>query len=226
VLDGNVIRVFSRLTDLDAHVTQPAVKEQLWALAEAWLPSDRAGDYNQALMELGRVICKPRNPLCRECPVQKHCKAWANGTQNERPIKAKKAATPHYDVTAGMIWNERGDLLIAQRPPEGLLGGLWEFPGGKQEPDETLPDCLKRELREELGIEVEVGDLFTVVQHGFTHFKITLYAFTCRYVGGEPQRLGVHDFAWVKPDNLRRYSFGKADREVIRALEERGRMLF
>ncbi|MBI5668698.1 MAG: A/G-specific adenine glycosylase [Chloroflexi bacterium] len=225
VLDGNVIRVFARLTDLDADVTLPATKDRLWVQAEAWLPPARAGDYNQALMELGRVICRPRHPLCRDCPVQQYCRAFANGTQHQRPVKAKKAPTPHYDVSAGIIWNEHGQLLIAQRPPEGLLGGLWEFPGGKRENGETLPECLKRELREELAIEVEVGDLFMVVRHGFTHFRITLHAFTCRYVRGEPQRLGVHDFAWVLPDDLRRYSFGKADREVIKALEARGRML-
>ncbi len=225
LLDGNVIRVFARLTDLEADVTQPAVKESLWKLAEEWLDHSRPGDYNQALMELGRVVCKPRGPLCAECPVKVHCKAFANGTQNQRPVKKRKAATPHYDVTAGMIWNDAGQLLIAQRPLEGLLGGLWEFPGGKQEADETLPECLRRELQEELAIDVEVGELFTVVQHGFTHFKITLHAFSCRYVSGDPQRVGVRDWAWVRPDELSKYSFGKADREVIRALEERGRML-
>lgn len=225
LLDGNVIRVFARLTDLAADVTQPAVKESLWNLAEEWLDRSRPGDYNQALMELGRVVCKPRGPLCAECPVKAHCKAFANGTQNERPVKKRKAATPHYDVAAGMIWNDAGQLLIAQRPLEGLLGGLWEFPGGKQEAGETLRECLRRELQEELAIDVEVGDLFTVVQHGFTHFKITLHAFSCRYVSGDPQRIGVRDWAWVRPNELSRYSFGKADREVIRALEERGRML-
>ncbi len=226
VLDGNVIRVFARLTNLEADVTQPAVKQQLWKLAEEWLSPERPGDYNQALMELGRVVCKPRNPVCGECPIQQQCKAYAKGTQAQRPVKKQKAATPHYDVTAGMIWNTEGKLLIAQRPLEGLLGGLWEFPGGKVEAGETLPECLKRELREELGIEVEVGELFTSVQHAFTHFKITLHAFTCRYVSGEPQTLGVNDYAWVLPDELARYSFGKADREVIRALDERRTMLF
>jgi A/G-specific adenine glycosylase len=225
VLDGNVIRVFARLTDLDADVTQPAVKDHLWTLAEEWLPDTRAGDYNQALMELGRTVCKPRNPLCAECPVREYCLAYARGTQNQRPVKKPKAATPHYDVTAGIIWNERGQLLIAQRPLDGLLGGLWEFPGGKLEAGETLPECLKRELREELAIEVEVHDLFTVVQHGFTHFKITLHAFTCQYRSGEPQAIGVRDWAWVTPDDLSAYSFGKADREVIRAMEERKNML-
>ncbi|MBK8020195.1 MAG: A/G-specific adenine glycosylase [Chloroflexi bacterium] len=226
VLDGNVIRVFARLLDLPDDVQQPATQRRLWETAEAWLPAERTGDYNQALMDLGRLICKPRAPECAACPIRAHCLAYANGTQAERPVKAARAKTPHYDVTAGLIRNERGDLLIAQRPLDGLLGGLWEFPGGKLEPGETLPECLKRELREELGIEVEVGDLFVQVRHGFTHFKITLYTFECRYIGGEPQPLGVHDFAWVREDELDRYSFGKADRQVIAALVARRGMMF
>ncbi|MBN8636170.1 MAG: A/G-specific adenine glycosylase [Anaerolineae bacterium] len=226
VLDGNVIRVYARLLDLPDDVTQTATQAKLWDQAEAWLPEQRAGDYNQALMDLGRLVCKPKKPLCGQCPIRDHCLAYQRGTQDERPIKKAKAPTPHYDVAAGMIWNERGELLIAQRPLDGLLGGLWEFPGGKQEDGETLPDCLQRELREELAIEVEVGDLFTRVEHGFTHFRITLHAFTCRYVSGEPQALGVRDWKWVLPGELSRYSFGKADRQVIDALDSRRGMLF
>ncbi|MEZ4667168.1 MAG: A/G-specific adenine glycosylase [Anaerolineae bacterium] len=225
VLDGNVIRVFSRLMDLEDDVTQPSVKANLWKLAEDWLPSTRPGDYNQSLMELGRLICKPRTPLCSDCPVSPHCKAYVSGTQSQRPVKKRKAVTPHYDVTAGMIWNEKGELLIAQRPLDGLLGGLWEFPGGKVENGETLPDCLRRELREELAIEIEVGELFAVVHHAFTHFKITLHTFTCRYLSGQPQALGVHAWAWVPPADLAKYAFGKADRQVISELEKRGGML-
>lgn len=227
VLDGNVIRVFSRLLDLPDDVTLPKTQQFLWERAEAFLPDERAGDYNQALMELGQTICKPRQPLCKACPIQPHCLAFARGTQDERPVKSKKAPTPHYDVAAGIVRDARDRILIAQRPLEGLLGGLWEFPGGKQEPEESLPDCLARELREELGISVEVGSLFTVVKHAFTHFKITLHAFECRYIEGqdEPQKLGVHDWAWITEDDFDRYSFGKADREVIRALRQRGQML-
>jgi A/G-specific adenine glycosylase len=226
VLDGNVIRVFSRLLDLPDDVTLPATQAQLWRVAEAWLPETRVGDYNQALMDLGRLVCKPRTPLCAECRIQAHCAAYANGTQHERPVKAAKAKTPHYDVAAGIIWNERGEVLIAQRPLDGLLGGLWEFPGGKQEAGETLPECLRRELREELAIEVDVGELFTKVKHGFTHFKITLHAFTCRYASDhQPQTLGVRAFAWVTPDQFDAYSFGKADRQIIAALRTRGGML-
>jgi A/G-specific adenine glycosylase len=108
---------------------------------------------------------------------------------------------------------------------DGLLGGLWEFPGGKQEDGESLPQTLKRELREELGIEVEVGDLFVVVKHAFTHFKITLHAYDCRYLSGPPQAIEAHDFAWVTEDQLNEYSFGKADRQVIAALKNRRQML-
>jgi A/G-specific adenine glycosylase len=226
VLDGNVIRVFSRLLDLDEDVTQPKTLAKLWNVAGEWLSQSRPGDYNQSLMELGRTVCKPRNPLCTSCPIQAYCKAYQNGTQLERPVKQKKQATPHYDVAAGIIRDDSGRVLIAQRPMEGLLGGLWEFPGGKQEPDETLSECLKRELREELAIEVEVGDLFVSVKHGFTHFKITLHAFECCYISGEPQKLGVHDWAWVMEDEFDRYSFGKADREIIEAMRSRKGMLF
>lgn len=225
VLDGNVIRVFARLTDLSGDVTQGAVQQKLWAQAEAWMPSERPGDYNQALMELGRTVCKPRNPLCAACPVNDHCLALRHGTQASRPVKKKKAPIPHYDVTAGLIRDGDGRLLIAQRPLDGLLGGLWEFPGGKQEPGETLAECLRRELREELAIDVEVGDLFVTVHHAFTHFKITLHAFECRHNGAAPQALGVRDFAWVTEDELDQYTFGKADRQVIAALRGRRNML-
>ncbi len=226
VLDGNVIRVFARLLDLSDDVTQTATKNKLWQRAEDWLPAQRTGDYNQALMELGRTVCKPRNPLCGACPLQTTCQAFANNTQAERPVKTPKAPVPHYDVAAGIIWNADGKLLIAQRPMDGLLGGLWEFPGGKQEDGESLPACLQRELREELAIEVQVNDLFVVVQHGFTHFKITLHAFHCDYRSGPPQKLGVADFAWVQQHELESYSFGKADRQVIAALDARDDMLF
>lgn len=225
VLDGNVIRVFARLTDLSDDVTQSPTRDKLWKLAEDWLDRQRPGDYNQSLMELGRVICKPRNPLCLSCPVRQHCQSFVNETQLQRPVKKRKAPTPHYDVTAGLIWNEAGQLLITQRPLDGLLGGLWEFPGGKQEQGETLPECLRRELREELGIEVEVGELFVVVKHAFTHFKITLHAFSCRHTNGQPQAIAVQDWVWVRPPELKNYSFGKADREVIRALMNRSQML-
>lgn len=230
VLDANVTRVFARLLDLDEDISQSATREKLWRVADDWLPAGDAGAYNQALMELGQRVCRPRNPNCGDCPIRSHCRAWSAGTQSQRPRRAKRPPTPHYDVTAGLIRDDQERLLIAQRPLDGLLGGLWEFPGGKVEAGESLADCLKRELREELAIAVDVAGLFAVVDHGFTHFKITLHAFDCRYRGAlpphdEPQTLGARDWAWVTEAQLADYSFGKADRLVIDELARRRAML-
>lgn len=231
VLDGNVMRVFARLLDMRADISLPATRERLWQQAGQWMPAQQASAYNQALMELGQRVCLPREPACQACPLQGHCRAFAAGTQAELPVKRARAAAPHYDVCAGLIRADDERLLIARRPLDGLLGGLWQFPGGKREAGETLPDCLARELREELAIQVEIGDLFTTVKHAFTHFKITLYAFECRYRGAlapydEPQALAAIDWAWVSEADLDAYSFGKADRLVIAALRERRGLMF
>ena len=228
VVDGNVIRVLTRVFDIDADVTQAATQAQLWALAELLLPPGEAGLYNEALMELGRLICRPRRPACGNCPVQAHCRAFQLGVQDSRPVKAPRKPTPHYDVVAGVIEGQGAQasrLLIAQRPAEGLLGGLWEFPGGKQETGESLEAALARELMEELGIRVEVGEFLVRVKHAFTHFKITLHAFACRHTGGDPACLMVADFAWVTLDELERYAFGKADQQIIKELKERPQRL-
>jgi A/G-specific adenine glycosylase len=226
VLDGNVMRVLSRLYDIADDISATATRKRLWALAESLVPPTRPGDYNQAMMELGRTICKPRQPICSACPLTEHCLAFQRGTQSERPVKAPKGKTPHYDVAAGVIYNDGGQLLIAQRPAEGLLGGLWEFPGGKQEPGETLQECLARELVEELAIRVEVGGFFVKVKHAFTHFRITLHAFRCRYVDGPPQAIGCADWRWVTLDELDQFAFGHADRQIIAELRAQpGRLL-
>lgn len=231
LVDGNVIRVFTRLFDVAEDVTQTATKNRLWDYAEELIvqvPAGKAGDYNQALMELGREVCKPRNPLCEICPVQEHCQSFANGVQAERPVKKKKAPTPHYDVTCGLIWNEAGQLLIARRPDDALLGGLWEFPGGKQESDESLPECIARELQEELSIEVEVGEFFMQVKHAYTHFKITLHAFNCRLKPSSPPP-ECHEHTaiqWVQIEQLEEFAFARADRKIIVELMKRPYKLF
>lgn len=225
LVDGNVYRVFARLMDYAGDITTPAAQAQMWAWAEDWIPAERSGDYNQALMELGRTVCTPKSPRCGNCPIRKFCQAADMATQAERPVKKKAGKKPHYEVAAGVIRGEDGRLLIAQRPMEGLLGGLWEFPGGKQEAGETLSECLQRELMEELGIEVEVGEELCTVKHAFTHFSITLHALACTHSGGEPQAIQARAWAWVTEAELDSYSFGKADREVIKWLRDQPRRL-
>ena len=223
VLDGNVIRVFSRLTDLPDDVTTTATKKHLWQIAGDLVPAERPGDYNQALMELGQTVCLPQKPHCLLCPLAQQCLARQHGTQLDRPVKPPRKRTPHYDVAAGIIWQNgnigpNAKFLIAQRPLDGLLGGLWEFPGGKKEDGETLPETLKREIQEELTMEIQVGDFQISIKHAFTHFRITLHAYHAVHLNGEPQHIGVKDHAWVTLADLDNYAFAVTDRKIIAAL--------
>jgi A/G-specific adenine glycosylase len=219
VLDGNVIRVLSRLLDVDHDVSKTKTNNQLWNIAGNLVPEERPGAFNQALMELGQTVCLPANPRCHDCPINMDCLARARGTQLDRPVRPRRKKTPHYDVTAGVIWRDDGRFLIAKRPLDGLLGGLWEFPGGKQEADESLRDALHREITEELGIEIEVGQLLTTIKHAYTHFRITLHAFHARHRSGKPRNLEVADHSWVYLDELDCYAFAATDRKIIDQLQ-------
>ncbi len=224
ILDGNVVRILSRLHDLPDDVTTTATKKKLWQLAADLVPAHRPGDFNEALMELGQTVCLSANPRCEACPVTAVCLAYQRGTQWERPVRPPRKRTPHYDVAAGVIWEQNGGerFLIAQRPLNGLLGGLWEFPGGKQETGETLPQTLKREIQEELGMEITVGDHLTSIKHAFTHFRITLHAFHAVHTGGVPRHIGVANHAWVTLNDLDTYAFAVTDQKIIAALDKRG----
>jgi A/G-specific adenine glycosylase len=226
ILDGNVKRVFSRLADIAEPIEDPAVINNLWAMARAVVGAaepGEAGAVNEGLMELGATVCTPTTPRCLVCPLNAHCRAAALGTQAARPVRRARKAIPHITVAAGVIWQGepyRSKLLIAQRPAAGMLGGLWEFPGGKLDAEDAdLASCLRREIREELGIEIEVGAPLTVVRHTFTHFKMTLHALHARHVAGEPQAIGCADWRWVEVGELESYPFPVADLKIIKQLQ-------
>lgn len=225
ILDGNIVRVLSRLVDLDQDVTLSRTKNQLWHLAETLVPANRPGEFNEALMELGQRLCLPAKPNCQICPFSSLCKAKERGTLLERPVRPPRKNTPHFHVAAGVIWRgsqsgPNAPFLIAQRPLDGLLGGLWEFPGGKLEDGESLPEALHREIQEELAMEIEVGKPLTRIKHAYTHFRITLHAFYAIHIDGEPQHLGVSDHAWVTLKELDQYAFAVTDLKIINALKE------
>lgn len=221
-LDGNIRRVLARMFNVTEPARSPAGERRLWELAVENLPPGRAGDYNQAIMDLGAVVCTPRAPACPACPIQQLCEAYRLGIQDERPVKLPKEPTPHYTVTAAVI--EQGDaVLITQRPQNGLLGGLWEFPGGKIEPGEDFQTCLKREIREELGAAIQVGEPFGVYEHAYTHFRVTLHAYRCRLeAGSQPQAVQVQDWRWVPRSELHAYPMGKIDRQISDRLVQSG----
>lgn len=224
VLDGNVKRVLARVYDVAGEIGQSATETHLWHLAEALVEAvepQQAGPLNEALMDLGATVCLPQGPRCLLCPLPAACLARQRGTQEERPVRAARKPLPHFDVTAAVLRRPgRPDqFLIAQRPPEGMLGGLWEFPGGKLHAGETLAECLRREMEEELAVEVAVGDLVTVVKHAYTHFRITLHAFECTLLAGQPQPIGVADWRWVALEDLPAYAFAVTDQKIIVALK-------
>lgn len=217
-LDGNIRRVMARVFDVSTPARSPEGERILWELAESLLPAGRAGDYNQALMDLGAVICTPRAPDCSSCPLQSFCLSWQKGVQEQRPVMLRKPPTPHFTVTAAII-HRPGEVLIAQRPADGLLGSLWEFPGGKLQPGEDLAACLQREIDEELAVKICIGEPLGVYRHVYTHFRVTLHAFHCRLANGaQPQPIQVQDLRWVHLEQLTGYPMGKIDRQIAEEL--------
>lgn len=222
LLDGNIRRIISRLDDIVESIDDAATEKQLWQRAATLVDTQQPGIMNEALMELGALICQPRTPHCQHCPVRKFCRAYEHGTQYERPQRKQQRRIPHYDVVAGIVWSaiKPHTFLIAQRPLEGMLGGLWEFPGGKLEPGETLQRALARELQEELGIEIAVGEHVISLDHAYTHFRISLHAFHARHIAGRPQCLQVADWRWVQLHDLHQYAFARTDQQIIAALRQ------
>jgi len=222
VLDGNVKRVLTRLFAVGADATTTATERELRRLANDLLDADRPGDFNQAMMELGALVCTPNTPLCDRCPLQDVCRAHAAGTEEDYPVTPDSEPVPHHDIAVGLVFNDDADqLLIQRRPDEGLLGGLWEFPGGKQEEGESMAEACRREVKEELGIDVTVEEPFYTLSHAYSHFKITLHAFRCRIEAGTPEAREDQPFKWVGLDELDDYAFPRANRRLIEELERR-----
>ena len=218
VLDGNVRRILSRLAGLGGDLRKQDRSRTLCTTAQNLLPKERSATFNQAMMDLGALVCTPRKPLCVECPVSSLCYACQSGKAEAFPEKPQRKSKPHYDVSAGIIMNG-ARILITRRFPQGLLGGLWEFPGGKREQGEGLEACLSREIMEELSITINVGPSFLTVKHAYSHFRITLHSFLCRLQQGEPQKIGCSDLRWVNVDQLDDFAFPRADRKIIEKLK-------
>ena len=216
ILDGNVKRILVRLISLGA-LPKKHLKA-LWALSDTLLDPQHPRDFNQAIMDLGATVCLPRTPNCSACPWSDHCLAYKLNVQTELPMTENRAPIPHKIIGVAVIKNDRGEILIDRRRPEGLLGGMWEFPGGKVEPGESIEACIEREITEELAIAIQVGAHLTTVDHAYSHFRVTLNVHWCDYVSGEPQPIECDEIRWVKPEELNDYPFPKANEHIISAI--------
>ena len=218
VLDGNVIRVLCRLFDIRDDIAQTRTRTSLQKLADDLLQSGDAGEYNQAIMELGATVCRPRAPRCASCPISEHCAALQAGAAESLPVKAPKKPRPQYTLGVGIVFrNER--VLIARRPENGLLAGLWEFPSARQFQEEPLSDTCIRAVREATGVDASVRDRFRTVKHAFTHFSVTMHAFQCEYRAGEACAKTCSDVRWVGPDRFGDYAFSRANRKFIEYMD-------
>ncbi|MEL6820341.1 MAG: A/G-specific adenine glycosylase [Calditrichota bacterium] len=206
VVDGNVKRVLARLFEIDKPVNDASSKKDFQLWADRLLYAERSGDYNQAVMELGATVCKPRNPDCSNCPVKSCCAANKNKSSDLFPRRKAKKAVPHYKMSAGVIKRDNR-FLIVRRPENGLLGGLWEFPSGKTEGDViTELDCVES-VRNTVGLEVSVNRKIATVKHAYSHFKVEMDVFACSYQDGTVQLKEASDYRWVTREELADYAF-------------------
>jgi A/G-specific adenine glycosylase len=217
VLDGNVIRVLTRLFDIDDCSDVPSVREKLWALAGELVPDSDPGDFNQAMMELGASVCSPRNPSCSDCPLGKSCLSLRAGTQLARPVRKAKKAVPHKEMVLGAMVKQ-GRILIAKRPSQGLLGGLWELPGGEVDPGESHAKALRRILKHSIGVRVKVGGLVASVDHAYSHFRVTLNVYQCELISGDVSASEHDELKWMTRTRLEEFAFPKAHHKFLHLL--------
>jgi len=219
VMDGNVKRVLSRLCLMDDPVNRSVATEHFRQKAAAFLDRSHPGTFNQAMMELGAMVCRPGRPLCRTCPVNGFCLAFQSGRVMEFPKKVKKGPTPQYPIAAGIVFR-KGQVLITRRKSEGLLGGLWEFPGGKVRKGETAENACIREIREEVNLKIEVNTHLCTVRHAYTHFKISMDVFCCSYISGRVRLNGPVDHRWIPLHELGDYPLPGANHKFVPKLKE------
>jgi A/G-specific adenine glycosylase len=217
VVDGNVKRVLSRLFLIDTPVNDASAHKVFYQYASRFVDNhskDHQGIFNQAIMELGALICKPRHAECIRCPIVSCCQAYKQNLIHRFPRRHKKRKPPEYQVSAAVL-RKNGKILITRRKTEGHLGGLWEFPGGKVRDNETPEQACVREIKEEVNLDISVDTLLTRIKHAYTHFKIKMDIFNCTYVSGDLKLNGPVDYRWVTADELKLYPFPGADRKFM-----------
>ncbi len=219
VVDGNVKRVTARLCRIKDPVNKASSHKQFKQVADRLLDKNDPGMFNQAVMELGALICTPRNPVCNDCPVTEFCEAWSFDQVDQFPKRIKAKKVPFYRIAAGIV-RKNGEILITRRRLDGLLGGLWEFPGGKLKAKEPAASACIREIREETGIVAEIESHLTTIHHAYTHFKIQMDIFYCRHIKGAVRLNGPMDHQWISLKNINDFPFPRANLKFIPLIRE------
>jgi A/G-specific adenine glycosylase len=218
VVDGNVKRVTARLFKIDAPVNQASSARIFKTAADGLLDSVAPGKSNQAVMELGALICKPASPHCENCPLQSCCKAFKSSRVDVYPRRLKTKPVPTHHIAIGVVFKKQ-KVLITKRRDDGLLGGLWEFPGGKIMAPETPEAACVREIKEEVNLNVGIRQFLTRVSHAYTHFRISADVFICDYLSGRVSLNDPVDYRWITVKDIALYPFPKANHKFIPLLQ-------
>ena len=211
-VDGNAYRVVSRIKSINLPFN--SCKNELVEFLSDHISLNRPGDFNQAIMDVGREVCTPKNPSCDICPIRTNCCAFVNNTVDKYPFRAARQKKPHYMVVVGVV-RKGNKILISKRKENGLLGGLWEFPGGKIQKGEDAKKCVIRKVNEKVGVCVRPGRLLKQIKHAYSHFSITLDAYHCDYVGGSPGALGCDNWQWILPQQIADLPFSKVNHKLF-----------
>ena len=218
ILDGNVKRIFSRLSATE----RKSIKDdkKFWEFSSLLISTLCPRDLNQALMDLGATICTPKKPSCSSCPLQKFCVSYTKYDPHDFPKKKMTKIKPFQEIGIGLVFNKKGELLIDQRLESSSMGGMWEFPGGKKIPNESIEKTIERELHEELGIVVTVGEKLLSFEHAYTHKKLYFTVHICAWVSGQPKPFASQKLLWVSPDKLFDFPFPAANTKIISELHK------
>jgi len=215
-IDGNIKRIMSRLHAIPvARQTLKNYKKYTKKYIDSYYP----GDSIQALMDLGREVCKPQSPNCIGCPLKKNCKARNQGNVEKFPYKKNNKTLPHYDVVVGLIW-KNNKFVISRRLKDKLLGNLWELPGGKIKKDETKLECLNREIKEELDIEICNATEIGIIHHQYSHMKLSITLFNCQYKSGIAKALSSQGIKWITYNEKKDFAFPNATHKLFKLIQD------
>ncbi len=223
ILEANSQRVLSRLFGRSDDPRRGPARRWLWRAAEELLPARRAGAFNQALMELGALVCTQVSPRCGECPLAGACVARRLGLQHSIPPRATAPAVTAVREAGVVVWRA-GRVLLAQRPADASRwAGLWEFPHGTVAEGETFESAAGRLAEELAGLRVRVGPELATVRHGITRYQITLVCFEAVHESGRfrPEFYGRGE--WVLPEELASFPVSAPQRRLARSLTTPGR---
>jgi len=217
VVDGNVKRVLARLFRVEVPVNRVADHAVYQSRADQLLDTADPGRHNQALMELGAVVCTPKQPDCSQCPIGRFCGAMQAGEVYLYPLRVASRRIPKKKHVSGIVM-KNGRLLLTRRPVHGLLAGLWEFPGGLADGNEALPSTCVESIAETTGLKVAVDRKLVTVHHTYTHFKLQMEVYLCRWLSGKVCLKGPAAFRWVSMETLSQFPLHKAVHKALPAL--------